>query len=121
MERIISLTEASRATYYVIDKGKLVSAFHSGLKQSISIPLGQGHAGISAQKGIVINVADAHNDPQFNNSIDDESGFKTISLLTVPIFSNSGSVVSVVQVLNKKSGFPFSNADINFCVIFGTI
>lgn len=121
MERIISLTEATRATYYEIDKGKLISIFHSGLKQSISIPLGQGHAGISAQKGIVINVADAHNDPQFNNSIDDESGFKTTSLLTVPIFSNNGSVVSVVQVLNKKSGFPFSNADINFCVIFGTI
>lgn len=121
MERIISLTDATRATYYIIDKNKLVSTFHTGLKQCISIPLGQGHAGISALKGIVINVADAHNDPHFNSSIDDESGFKTTSLLTVPIFSNNGSVVSVVQVLNKKSGFPFSNADINMCVIFGTI
>ncbi|OHS94614.1 hypothetical protein TRFO_10987 [Tritrichomonas foetus] len=120
MDMIMRLTDSARVTFYIIDKDKLVSIYHTGLKQSITLPIGKGHAGQAALKGIVINVADAYSDPHFDSSIDDSTGFKTISMLTVPIFSSNGSIISVVQAMNKKNGIPFSTADTNICRLFGT-
>ena len=120
MQNIIRLTNADRATLYLIEKDKLISIFHSGLKKNLTIPIGQGHAGIAAQRGTVINVNDAYRNDAFDSSYDKTTGYKTTSLLTVPILNLNRSIISVIQLLNKKGGIPFSNSDINFCKLIGS-
>ncbi len=64
-------------------------------------------AGYSAMRGEVINLADAHRIPrsrpyQFNRLYDKESGYRTRSLLTVPMKNGRGDVIGVLQLINCK-------------------
>ena len=60
-----------------------------------------------------INLADAYQDPRFDPAHDKSSGYKTSSILCVPIsaIDGSGKIVGAVQFLNKKDGKGFTEAD----------
>ena len=70
----------------------------------------QGLAGQCFRQQEMINVPDAYADSRFNRSVDDETGFRTRSLLTCPLTSYDGNPVGVLQVLNKRQG-PFDKSD----------
>lgn len=45
--------------------------------------------------------------------IDSKTGYKTFSILALPICNNEGDVIGVAQVINKKTGdFQFTDEDI---------
>jgi len=60
--------------------------------------------------GLALNLNDAYRDPRFDPRFDEKSGYRTRSLLAVPIISPEGKVVGVVEALNKKLG-PFGIED----------
>ena len=120
MDKLCKVTKAARGIFYVVEGDQLVSLFHMGWQQHIVIPVGKGHAGIVACKGIVMNVPDAYETEQWDPSYDLMSGFRTTSLLTVPIFSTNGNVIGVVQLFNKKGQRPFTTTDCQRCTVFGT-
>ncbi|HEV8230616.1 MAG TPA: HD domain-containing phosphohydrolase, partial [Candidatus Limnocylindria bacterium] len=68
-------------------------------------------AGAVADTGEVINIDDAYADPRFNRGPDQQSGYRTKSLLTFPMTGQEGRVIGVFQVVNKKGGGPFTPAD----------
>jgi hypothetical protein len=47
-----------------------------------------------------------HRDDRFNPEVDRETGFCTRSIIAVPVFHNSesGTVIGVIELLNKKNG-----------------
>ena len=64
-------------------------------------------AGYSAMHGEVINLADAHRIPsgrpyRFNRRYDEETGYRTRSLLTLPMKNGRGEVIGVLQLINCK-------------------
>jgi HD-GYP domain-containing protein (c-di-GMP phosphodiesterase class II) len=64
-------------------------------------------AGYTALRGEVLNFADAHNLPpelpfHFNDRYDRESGYRTRSLLTLPMRNAKGEVLGVLQLINSK-------------------
>jgi HD-GYP domain-containing protein (c-di-GMP phosphodiesterase class II) len=64
-------------------------------------------AGYAASTGQVVNVADAYHLPagcpyQISRSFDEKSGYRTKSVLAVPMRDHKGTVVGVVQLINKK-------------------
>jgi HD-GYP domain-containing protein (c-di-GMP phosphodiesterase class II) len=64
-------------------------------------------AGYAAMHGEVINLADAHRIPKkrpyrFNRSYDNETGYRTRSLLTLPMKNGRGEVIGVLQLINCK-------------------
>ena len=64
-------------------------------------------AGYTALRGEVLNFADAHSLPpelpfQFNDRYDRESGYRTRSLLTLPMRNAKGEVLGVLQLINSK-------------------
>ena len=65
--------------------------------------IGTGIAGIVAQTGETLNIIDAYTDPRFNRHVDQVTGYVTKSILCMPIFIR-GSVMGVVQMVNKRSG-----------------
>jgi len=72
------------------------------------IPLDESSvAGYAASTGQIVNVADAYHLPpgspyQISRSFDEKSGYRTKSVLAVPMRDHKGIVVGVVQLLNKK-------------------
>lgn len=55
-----------------------------------------------AATGKAVNLADAYSDPNFDPSYDLQTGYKTRSMLCVPVRNGENSIVGVVQVLNKS-------------------
>jgi HD-GYP domain-containing protein (c-di-GMP phosphodiesterase class II) len=65
-------------------------------------------AGSSAIRGEVINLADAYRIPRrrpyrFNKSYDEKTGYRTRSLLTLPMKNGRGEVIGILQLINCKT------------------
>jgi adenylate cyclase len=116
---------ADRATLYLLDesRGELCSIValgddDGGMLREIRLPLGEGLAGHVARTGETVNVADAYADPRFSQRIDEETGYRTRTVLAVPMHDPQGQITGVVQVLNKRQEAvprslfsPFSKGD----------
>ena len=68
----------------------------------------------------LINVSDAYNLPEnvpyaFGKHFDKVSGYKTTSILTIPLKSAEGTLLGVIQIINSKdkegNTIPFSESD----------
>jgi len=70
----------------------------------IRLPVGQGIAGSVAATGETIRLDDAREDPRFDASWDEKSGYRTKQLLTAPIRNRASKVMGVFQLLNKHAG-----------------
>ena len=63
--------------------------------------------GWSALTGEVLNIADAYQlDPglpyRFDSGVDRQLGYRSVSMLTLPLRTSSGEVVGVLQLINRK-------------------
>jgi signal transduction histidine kinase len=113
LQKINDAVEADRATLYLYDeqKGELYSRIVQGEEvRSIRLKVGQGIAGHVAQTGKALLVNAPYDDPRFNPEWDMTSGYRTRSILAVPMKNHLGRTIGVIQVLNKKSG-EFSDHD----------
>jgi adenylate cyclase len=63
----------------------------------------------TSRQGAIIH--DAYSDPRFNRSIDDQTGFRTHSILCTPLRTLKGDVIGAAQLLNKRQG-RFTNQDL---------
>jgi len=108
-------TCAERGTVFLVDRERreIWSLVGLGLDQhEIRLPISRGIAGWVAENGETVNLPDAYADPRFEPEVDIRLGFRTKSLLCLPILSKSGETIGVLQLLNKKPG-PFTSADEN--------
>ncbi len=113
MEKVTMLMEADRSTLYLFtpDGRELWSKITQGESVlEIRLSLGEGIAGWVAASGEVVNIPDAYNDARFNADVDKRSGYRTRSILCMPMRNNLGSTIGVIQVLNKRGG-PFTRED----------
>ena len=106
IDKVTELMDADRSTLYLLseDGTELWSKVVQG-KDTLAIRLkvGEGIAGWVAQSGEVVNIADAYRDTRFQPAVDLRSGYRTRSILCVPMRNRAGAVVGVVQVLNKRA------------------
>ena len=70
----------------------------------IRFPSSTGLAGYVASTGEVLNIEDAYNDPRFNPSIDQITGYRTKSVLCAPVINREGKIIGITQAVNKKEG-----------------
>jgi GAF domain-containing protein/ActR/RegA family two-component response regulator len=63
----------------------------------------KGIVGWVVRNGVSLLVPDVAQDPRHFSQVDDESGFKTRSILCVPLVSK-GRVIGAIEVLNKIDG-----------------
>ena len=103
LTEVASIVEADRCTVFIVDRreGQIWSKIAHGVADEIRLPLGVGIAGHVARSGEIINLADAYADPRFNLDVDRRTGYRTGSLLCVPMKNVHGDVVGVLQTLNK--------------------
>jgi type II secretory ATPase GspE/PulE/Tfp pilus assembly ATPase PilB-like protein len=123
-QQILTLYDAEMATIYLVNAGKReifswVILSGERLKQ-IRLPINsKSIAGYVAKTGKVINVSNVYDqlellnidpDLSFDSSWDRKTGAKTSQILTLPILYCK-SLVGVLQLINKKSGHPFTGED----------
>jgi HD-GYP domain-containing protein (c-di-GMP phosphodiesterase class II) len=89
---------------------KLATGEKGGMIQKMKVKVGQGIAGLVAKDRKTIIVNDAASDPRFTGQTDRASGFVTKSIICAPMF-NDGSLIGVMEVLNKKDGSGFLDED----------
>ncbi|XP_030234934.1 cAMP and cAMP-inhibited cGMP 3',5'-cyclic phosphodiesterase 10A isoform X1 [Gadus morhua] len=80
--------------------------------KEIRFSIEKGIAGQVARTGEVLNIPDAYADPRFNREVDLKTGYTTRNILCMPIVSR-GTVIGVVQMVNKRSGSAFTKTDEN--------
>ncbi|KAL1497949.1 hypothetical protein ABEB36_008828 [Hypothenemus hampei] len=80
-------------------------------KDEIRIPWGTGIVGYVAESGEPVNIPDAYQDDRFNHDIDTLTGYRTKTLLCMPIKDTNGDVIGVAQVINKMGDQPFTKQD----------
>jgi serine phosphatase RsbU (regulator of sigma subunit)/anti-sigma regulatory factor (Ser/Thr protein kinase) len=115
---VTAAMRAERSNLLLLDRAKpdeLVTRMADGVgAREIRIPFGVGIAGATAQTRQIINVPDPYQDSRFNSAIDKTSGFRTKSLLAVPIIAEGGQFMGVVEVMNKIGGGAFTAEDERF-------
>lgn len=107
LETALRGVEADRGTVYLIDdvKGELWSKVLKGTDLvEIRLPLGKGIAGHVAATGDTVNIPDAYKDQRFNPEFDQKTGYRTKTILCMPMKNKDGKNVGVFQLLNKSKG-----------------
>lgn len=96
---------ADRCTVFLYDKenNELYSKVATGLDdfKELRIPADKGLAGHVVQTGETINIKDAYKDKRFNNAVDKKTGYRTKTILCMPIKNFNQEIIGVFQVLNK--------------------
>jgi len=98
---------ADRSTLFLNDPAtnELYSRVAQGnLSQEIRLMNDRGIAGWVYQNGEPAIIHDAYKDKRFDNTVDVRTGYKTQSILCVPIRNAKGELIGVAQALNKKVG-----------------
>lgn len=126
LQTIIKLSanafDCERATVFILDteKNELWSKVGTGLdKKEIRLKVDRGIAGEVAKTGISLMIEDAYKHPKFVKDIDISTGFKTNSILCVPMKNLRGETLGVFQLLNKKDS-PFIAEDEDFLTAIAT-
>ncbi len=114
--RFGELLEAERASIFLVDAERRelslrVAQAEGGRPLDVRMPIDRGIAGRVATSGASLRVDDAYASPLFNPEVDRATGFKTRSVLCVPIASRRGDVFAVAQLLNKRRGGAFDERD----------
>lgn len=113
--RVTEAMEAERTSLYVIDwDRKNIWTKVAEKVGKITLPLGEGISGRVAETGETVNVADAWELPYFNRKFDEKHGFRTRSVLCLPIRNQIGERIGVIQVINKKDRDMFDSEDVIF-------
>ncbi|MCA1991997.1 MAG: AAA-like domain-containing protein, partial [Coleofasciculus sp. S288] len=116
--KIAELLSADRTTIYLLDKDKnelwsIVAKGDDGAPLEIRVPVGHGIAGETAEKQQVINIPyDFYDDLRSGaaKEWDKKNGYRTYTLLALPLLDEQGDLVGVVQLINKLKPLYAPNA-----------
>lgn len=135
LDRILSesrrLSHADAGSIFLIPEDELVFSYvqndtlydhkagRAALYQDLKVPITHdsivGHTAITREP---VSIDDAYNLPddvpfKFNTSFDEEYGYKTTSILAIPLLTLEGRLLGVVQLINAKdkdgNTVPFSD------------
>ncbi len=115
VDRIAVTMQADRGTLWLLDptRGELFSrAAHLPEVSQIRVKLGQGVAGYVAERNEPVNMPDPRGESRFFADIDRLTGYRTTTILAVPLRDASGTLYGVLQVLNRRGGERFTDDDV---------
>lgn len=113
MDEVNRLMNSERGTFYIVDeeRGELWSRIAQQAEiTEIRLKIGTGIAGHVAKTGKTINIKDAYNDDRFDPTTDKKTGYRTHSMLCMPILESTKDeqkkkkIIGVLQILNKRNG-----------------
>lgn len=100
--------KADRCTVFLYDKDsdEIYSLVALGLGSSeLRLPASKGLVGACIKNGETINIREAYEDSRFNRDVDLSTGYRTKTILCMPIKNINNEIIGAFQVLNKQEGF----------------
>ena len=96
-----ALAGADRCTVWVVDEEKRVlwTKVAHGVEH-IEIPMDKGLVGHAVTTGEKLLIEDAYNDPRFYDEVDRKTGYKTKSVMVIPMFDNDDNIIGAFQAIN---------------------
>lgn len=116
------ILRADRSSLFILDdhRNELWTRIAQGLDtKEIRVPVGRGIVGYVAETKQVVNIPDAYSDPRFNQDVDKRTGYRTRTILCVPLLTYENKVMGVIQVLNKQ-GEAFDDYDVSLLMALGS-
>lgn len=114
-KKLAQIVHAERGSLFLVDQSDnslvLKVTEELPIKEDIRIPINSGIVGAVVQSGQGILVEDAYEDNRFNRDVDAKTGYRTRSILALPIRNLKGEVFAAVQLLNRTDEQPFSQQD----------
>jgi len=108
--RTPALVNADRCTVYMVDPNREELWSMQGAVE-IRFPMTIGLAGAVVTSQQTVNIRDVYEDSRFNQEFDKKSGYRTKSVLCMPIYSTSQKVIAVIQLINKLDASPVGFTD----------
>ncbi len=111
---------ADRGSIFLFDPivDELYSTIATG-SQQIRFSIAKGIAGQCARTREVINVPDCYSDARFNPEIDRATGYRTRSLIAMPLVGLDQELVGVLQMLNPTKP-SFDRADERIALVLAS-
>jgi len=112
-EQVKAILACDRCSVFILDRqtNELWSKVALGMQHTeIRVPFGKGIVGHVAASGITLNIKDAYQDQRFTHDIDKLTGYRTNSILAMPLKNVSGHIIGVFEAMNK-TGKPFNTDD----------
>jgi adenylate cyclase len=114
MDQASNLLNADRNALWLIDwdKSELwTKVYNNDGALILRIPIGDGYAGQVARTGEILNIPfDVYDHPESAKSkeFDRKNGYRTCSLLCMPVFNAKKELIAVTQIVNKlqRGDFP---------------
>lgn len=125
MEQARRLMKADRSTLFMLSREtdelwSKIATTDDAAPLEIRIPASQGIAGYVSGTGQIVNIPDAYQDSRFDPSTDQRTGYRTRSILCMPVYSSNGDLIGVTQLINKENEGSFSSSDEEFMQAFNT-
>ena len=117
-----NLMQADRSTLFLVsDDGRelwsKVAKADGTTLMDLRIPIDRGIAGYVASTCQTLNITDAYEDPRFDPTIDEQTGYCTRTILCMPVYNSGGTLIGVTQLINKQQG-TFNPSDEEFMRAF---
>ncbi len=112
MDHVTRVMKAERSSLFLIDhvNNELWSRVAQGTSE-IRIPAGKGIVGHVVETGKVVNIPDVYEHPNFRSEYDLITGFRTKSILCVPVKDDRNIIIGSLEVLNREDGSAFNEED----------
>ncbi len=111
--------EASAVYELSQDQKEIIVSLARGKKgkdiQRRRLKYGEGLSGYVIKSGKPVVLNDVQKDSRFSPRFDEQTGFKTISLICAPLVIK-GRTIGALQVINKKGGHPFTDEDLELLI-----
>jgi len=117
-KKIKEIIEVDRVTIFIYSQktNRLWTYIADGVEKLI-IPANKGIVGYVVKNKTIKKVNDTSKEPLFYKEVDEETGYHTKNILTLPLINIEGKIIGVIQLLNKKNG-KFTIKDINIAHLF---
>ncbi|MBM2806614.1 MAG: transcriptional regulator, NifA subfamily, Fis Family, partial [Deltaproteobacteria bacterium] len=117
-QEIKDLIRADLVSVFGFDRDKCeLRSFLTSDNQEIRFDARLGVAGAVAMNGASVNIDDAPNHPLFFTVVDSQTGYRTKTVLGVPMKNTKDEVIGVCEAINKQSG-PFTQDDVEIMEAF---
>ncbi|MBF2064301.1 MAG: GAF domain-containing protein [Calothrix sp. C42_A2020_038] len=115
MDEAKELMNADRSTLWLLnrEKSELWTKIQAdGKTRELRVPFGKGFVGQVAASGKTLNIMFDlydHADSDTAKQLDQQNGYRTCSLLCMPVFNADQELIGVTQLVNKKKSGDFPN------------
>ena len=108
------LLSPQRVTLFLVNRARqTLTITRSADAEGLEVPMTGSIAGHVAQTGRPDNIPDVYLDSRFDRGLDEATGFRTKSMLCVPVRDAKGTVVAVIQVINRSRPAPPSTSRVS--------